>query len=83
MNREVIIIIILLGLSFLLWATLNWMTNSLYFANPQYDLLQNQIHEFHNENMQLHDEFLEDSSYTKIASEAASEGFIPAPFVTP
>ncbi len=82
-KKEIIIIILLLVIVTALHLYLQYLIANIYFNDPKLDQTQQRIHDWHDSNMQLNDEYLHEASYTNIASEAALSGFIPAPFVTP
>lgn len=82
-TRENAILVFLILICLTLYFVLQYLTINVYFSDPNFDATENRINQLHNENMGLRDQLFLDESYTKIASEAASWGFVPAPFVTP
>jgi len=72
-----ITIAILLALLIILKIIQLDVDSQLYVITPAYENLENQITNEQMKNMQLQDRLLELESYTRIASIAASEGFVP------
>lgn len=81
-NREQIVISILLTIYIVLGIIYYQMLLTTYWETPEYEKTLQSIHNLHNENMQLHDYYLEQKSYTNISRRAASEGFINAMFIS-
>jgi len=82
-TREKIVISILISLTILLWFINQWLTNQLYYETPQYVNIRQWTHYLLIINNGLRMQLLSDESYTKIASGAAREGFVPGTFITP
>ncbi len=80
-KKEMFIIFALSFLCLILWGSINYLSNSLYFDGLKYNSLENSIHQLRNENMKLKDELLEKTSYNYIYQSAMKQGFVPAPFV--
>lgn len=83
LNREIAILILLLVSCVLLWFLKTYLENNLYTKSSQLRQTEQLINSYKKVNMRLNEELLYSESYTKIASEAASEGYVPATFVTP
>lgn len=62
---------------------MQYFTVLLYQETPKYQLDLEEIHQLKWENIALKDTLLHFESYTFIASEAASEGFVPGAVITP
>lgn len=82
-DRENQVLVFLFTIATVLWFV-NFFTDSNVYTTS-FDLFKTEqrINNLYKENMQLKNELLGQESYTKIDSEAASEGFIKAPFITP
>lgn len=81
MKRERLVVSILLFIVIALWFIRFSVINHLNDQAVPLTNVQQQTIALHKQNMQLNDELLHASSYTYIASVAASLGFRPAPFV--
>lgn len=81
MTREKMVIIILTSIVIVLWFVRSLVVNHLNDQAVPLTNVQQQTIALHKQNMQLNDALLHASSYTYIASVAASLGFRPAPFV--
>lgn len=82
-NRESQVIILLIGISLMLFFTLQFLVNNLYSTGINLDKTKQQITTLRHENMGLNNHLLDLESYHYIEQQAKNEGFRPAVFVTP
>lgn len=83
MNKKNLIIILLLSTIFILWVTLQIVSNNLYQNSLSLDKAEQEINTFRHENNSLKLKLLQNEAYIKIDEKAKLSGFIPAPFITP
>lgn len=74
-NRENAILILLLGIILLMWIFEQILVEELNSNDISYQQIEEQTQNLYNINMELNIEYLQDASYTHIASVAASKGF--------
>lgn len=80
-QRAQAIIIVLCILIFFLIETRVFFTNQINLEETEYVAIETQTQEIEIENYLLKEQVLDMESYTRIASEAASRGFVPAQVV--
>lgn len=82
-DREMGIIIFLLLVILSLWFLQQYLINNLYISGLGLDNMNTQTTQLKLDNNGLLLIYLQKTSYSNIASEAASMGFVKAPIVTP
>ena len=80
-EREQFVLSILITLVISLWFLKTYLSVLTYTQTPKYLQDEQRIHNLYIQNMNLKEQLLYSESYTKIASVAASRGFVKAPLV--
>lgn len=83
LNRETAVIILLISIAVMLWFSIQIESNNLYQSSISIDNANNEVTKLRIENNELRMIYLEDTSYTHIASVAAIRGFRQGNFITP
>lgn len=77
-KQQGIIIIILSIIYVLLLMIYTYLQDNLFTTSVDYNATESQIKALQQQNMQLHDQLLEESSYTSIYQKAINAGFVRA-----
>lgn len=80
-DREIVVIVLLISTIVMLWFAIQIESNNLYQNTISVDNASIEVNKLRLENNELRMIYLEDTSYTHIASVAATQGLVKAPLV--